>query len=92
MCVHTSHWPYVIHFLHCAHGNEHTWTCDVICNTFDTIAQDVDFHMGWKQRHMLSSTTFNSSCWQVDIVFTKDEIHILVNIVIADPMQVALLF
>jgi hypothetical protein len=46
MRVHTSHWPYVIHFLHFAHGNEHTKTHNVICDTFATIAQDADFHVG----------------------------------------------
>jgi hypothetical protein len=32
-----------IHLLHCAHGNEHIGTHDVICNTFVTIAWDVAF-------------------------------------------------
>jgi hypothetical protein len=66
-------------------------THDIICNTFVTIAQDVGFHTGWKQLHMFPSTTFNSSFRQVDIVFTKDGIHILVNIVIVDLMQMDLL-
>jgi hypothetical protein len=37
-----------IHFLHCTHGNECTWTHDVVCDTFVTITQDDGLHVGWK--------------------------------------------
>jgi hypothetical protein len=50
-----------IHFLWCAHGNERTETHDAIHDTFAAIMQDVSFHMGRKQLHVLPSTTFNSS-------------------------------
>jgi hypothetical protein len=43
--------------------------------------------MGQKQLHALLSTTFNSSRQQIDIVFTKDGIRTLANIVITNPMQ-----
>jgi hypothetical protein len=32
-----------IHVLHCAHGNEHTWTHDVIHYTFATIVGAIAF-------------------------------------------------
>jgi hypothetical protein len=34
--------------------------------------------------------TFNSSCWQIDIVFTKERICTLTNIINVNPMQVDL--
>jgi hypothetical protein len=49
-----------VHFLCCAHGNECTSTHDAICDIFVTIAQDPDFHVGWKQLHTFPSTTFHS--------------------------------
>jgi hypothetical protein len=64
-----------IHLLYYVHDNEHMGTHDVLCNTFTTIARDVGFHMGREQLHLLSSTTFNSSCRQVDMVLTKDGIR-----------------
>jgi hypothetical protein len=73
-----------VHLLCCAHGNECTWTRDVIYDTFATIMQDVNFHMGREQIHVLPLPTFNSSRQWVDNVFTKNGIHILANIVIAD--------
>jgi hypothetical protein len=33
---------------------------------------------------------FNTFCWQVDIVLTKDDIHTLVDVVIVNPMGVDL--
>jgi hypothetical protein len=80
-----------IHLLCCIHGNEHTKTHDAICNTFATIAQNVDFHMKWEKLHAFLSTTFNSSHWRIDIVLTKDGIRTLINIVIANPMWIDLL-
>jgi len=46
MYVHTSHRCYKCHFLCCAHGNEHIGTHDEVCDTFSTIAQDANFHVG----------------------------------------------
>jgi hypothetical protein len=80
-----------IHFLHCAHGNEHIGTHDVICNIFATIVWNVGFHMGCEQLHELFSNMFNSSYWRIDIVLTEDGICTLVNIVITNPTQVGLL-
>jgi hypothetical protein len=65
-------------------------THDVVCDTFVAIAQDADFHVGWEQLHALPSTTFHSSCQQVDIVFTKDGICTLADVVIVDPTQIDL--
>ncbi len=63
----------------CTCDNERTWTHDTICNTFFTIMQNADFHVGWKQLHAFPSTTFNSSYQQIDNVFTKDGIHTLTH-------------
>jgi hypothetical protein len=83
VCTHPIN-PMGIHFLRCAHGNECTETHDAIHDTFAAIVQDVSFHVGWKQSHVLLSTTFNSSCWQVNIVFTKNGICTLADVVIVD--------
>ncbi len=77
--------PIGIHLLHCAHDNERTWTHDAVHDTFVTIAQDASFHVRRKQLHVLPSNIFNFSCWQIDIMFTKDGIRTLVDIVIANP-------
>jgi hypothetical protein len=81
-----------IHFLCCAHRNKHTRTHDAIRNTFVAIAQYVGFHMEQEQVHVFPSTMSNSSCWQVDIVLTKNEIRTLLNVVITNPTWVGLLF
>jgi hypothetical protein len=47
--------------------------------------------MGWEQLHVFFSNTFNSSHRRVGIVFTKDGIHTLLDIVIANPTWVDLL-
>jgi len=83
--------PMGIHLLHCVHGNEGTGTHDVVCVTFVAIMQDVGFHVGWEQLHAFPSTTFNSFCQWIDIVFTKDGICTLVDVVIVDLMQADLL-
>jgi hypothetical protein len=85
MRVHTSHRPYGYPPLHYAHGNKHIGTHDVVCDIFAAIMQDVGFHMGRKQLHVLFSNMFNSSHWQVDIVLNKDDIYTLVNVVVVDP-------
>jgi len=79
-----------IQFLRCAHGNERTRTHDAVCDIFVAIAWNVGFHIGQKQLYALHSTTFNSFHWQVDIMFAKDGIHTIVNIVIANPTYVDL--
>jgi hypothetical protein len=60
-------------------------THDVICDTFATIVRNVGFHVGREQLHALPST-------QINIVFTKSGIHILVDVVIINPMRAYLLF
>jgi hypothetical protein len=80
-----------IHLLRCAHGNERTRTHDVIPDAFVGIAWNAGFHVGQEQLHVLPSTTFNSLCQWVDIVFIKDGIHTLVDIVIANPTRADLL-
>jgi hypothetical protein len=76
-----------IHFLCCAHDSKHIKTHDAIRNTFATIAQDVGFHVGQEHLHTLPSTTFNFSHQQIDIVFTKDGICTLTDIITADPTR-----
>jgi hypothetical protein len=80
-----------VHLLCCTTSNEHMGTHDAICDTFVVITRDVDFHVKWKQLHALLSTTFHSFHWWVDIMLTKDGIHTLVNVVIANPTWVDLL-
>jgi hypothetical protein len=76
-----------IHLLHCVHGNDRTRTYDANCDTFVAIVQDVGFHVGWKQLHAFPSNMFNSSRWWVDIVFIKNGIRTLVDIVITNLTQ-----
>jgi len=90
VCTHPIN-PMGIHLLHCVHGNECIKTHDAICLTFAFIAQDVSFHVGWEQLHALPSPTFNSSCQQINIVFTKNDIHTLTDVVIANSTQADLL-
>ncbi len=79
--------PMGIHFLHSTHVNKHIRTHDLIRDTFVAIVQDVGFHVRWKQLHALPSTTFNSSCQRINIVFTKDDIRTLFDVVNVDPTQ-----
>jgi hypothetical protein len=92
MCLHTSHRPYGYPLLTlCSWQRTHLnpW-----CNLRHHYRHCVifGFHVGWEQLHVLPSTTFNSSCWQVDIVFTKIGIHTLTNVVIINPTWVDLFF
>jgi hypothetical protein len=75
-----------IHLLHCAHGNEHIGTHDVVHDTFGGC------HARRKQILVFPSNKFNSSHSQVNIVLTKDGICTLVNVVIVNLTQVDLLF
>jgi hypothetical protein len=86
MHVHTSHqcyehppftlcpWQWV---------NRNSW-----CSSqhFVAIARNANFHVGQEQVHTLPSTTFHFFRRQVEIVFTKNEIRTLTNVVIANPM------
>jgi len=76
--------PMGSHLLCCVDGNGRIGTHDVVHDTF------VGFHVKWKQLHVLPSNTFNSSCWRVNIVLTKDGICTLVNVVIANLTRVDL--
>jgi hypothetical protein len=80
-----------IHLLHCAHGKKCIKTHDAILDTFASIAWDVGFHVGQEQLHVLPPTTFNSFRQWIDIVFTKNGIGTLLDIVIANPTQADLL-
>ncbi len=48
---------------------------------------DENNYMCFKQLHALPSTMFNSSCWWIDIVLTKNGIHTLANVIIVNPTQ-----
>jgi hypothetical protein len=74
-----------IHLLRCAHGNERIGTHDEVHYTFVTIVWDVSFHVRRKQLHALPLTILNPSHQRIDIMFTKDEICTLVDIIIIDP-------
>jgi len=76
-----------LHILCCAHGNEHMSTHDVVHDTFVAIAWDANFHVGQEQLHLIFSTSFHSFCRWIDVVFTKNGICILINVVIANPTQ-----
>jgi hypothetical protein len=89
MCTHPIDYM-GIHLLCCVHGNKHTGTHDEVHDTFVAIMWDVGFHVGQKQLHAFFSSTFNSFHWQVDIVLTKNDIHTLATIVIANPTWVDL--
>jgi hypothetical protein len=89
MCTHPINATNV-HLLCYTHGNEHMGTHDAVHNTFAAIAWNINFHVGQKQLHTLPSTTFHSSHQWIDIVVTKNGIHILVNVVIVDPTWVNL--
>jgi hypothetical protein len=80
-----------IHFLCYVHGNERTKSHDVVHNTFATIAQNANFHVGQEKLHSFFSTTFNSFDWRIDIVFTKDGICTLVDVVITNSTWINLL-
>jgi hypothetical protein len=90
VCTHPIN-PMGIHFLHCAHGNEHIGTHDAVRDTFVVIAWDVYFHVGWEQLHALPSNTFNSFHRRIDIVLTKYNIFTLVDVIIANPTWAYLL-
>jgi len=80
-----------IHLLHYIHGNKHTGTNDANHNTFVVIVCNVNFHVGREQLHVFLSTSFNSSRWQINIVFTKYGICTLTDIVITNLMWLDLL-
>jgi len=90
MHVDTSHQPYGhSYFTLCSWQRAHmnSW-----CNSWHLYYHCVRhwFPHGTKKLHTLPSTTFNSTCWWVNIVFTKDDIHTLTNIIIVDPMWACL--
>jgi hypothetical protein len=78
--------PIGVHLLCCTHGNRHMGTHDAIHDTFASIVGNVNFHVRWKRLHVFPSTMFNSSCQWVKIVLTKDDIHTLIDVFIANPM------
>jgi hypothetical protein len=54
--------------------------------------QNVGFHVGQKQLHMLVLATSNSFHWQINSVLTKNEIRTLTNAIIGNPTQTNLFF
>jgi hypothetical protein len=72
------------HLLCCAHGNERMSTHDVVHDTFVAIAWDANFNVGQEQLHPFFSITFHSFRQRVDVVFTKNGICILIDVVIAN--------
>jgi hypothetical protein len=85
MHVHTSHWPCGYSLL-----TLRSWQRTHInswCSSWHLYYHCVRH---WFP-HGMKTTTFNSTCQWVNIVFTKDDIHTLTNIVIVDPMRACLL-
>jgi hypothetical protein len=74
-----------------SHGGEHIASHNVVKNAFTSTVRDVGFHVLHEQTHVLLSPFFQSSCWRVDIVLSVEDIHILVDVVIAKPTQVNLI-
>ncbi len=91
MCVHTSHRPYGYPpFTLCSWQRTHYnpwYNLRHLCRHYVRCW----FPCGTRTIHALPSTTFNSSRRWIDIVFTKNGIHTLINVVIADLTQ-AILF
>jgi hypothetical protein len=90
MCVHTSHQPYgyaLFMLFSCQRTHMNPW-----CNLWYLCCHYMKcwFHVGQEQLHVFLSNMFNPFCWQVNIVFTKDGIHTLANVVIIDLMWVDL--
>jgi hypothetical protein len=83
--------PMGIHFLRCAHGNKCMRSHDAVCDTFVIIVWDVGLHVEQKQLQVFILVTLNCFHRQVNIVFTKDEIRTLINVVIINPMHAYLL-
>jgi len=82
--------PMGIHLLCYAHGNECTVTHDAIHDTFAVITRNASFHMEREQLHVFRSTIFNSFCQRVNVLFTKNNICTLADVVIIDPMRMDL--
>jgi hypothetical protein len=91
MCVHTLHRPYGYPLLMLSSWQRMHWNPCAIYDTFAASAWDVGFHVGQEQLYVLLSTTLNSSYQRVDIVLTKNDIHTLTDVVIANPTQADLL-
>jgi hypothetical protein len=49
--------------------------------------KNVGFHVLWEQTHIFFPSSLQSFCWWVNIVLSIDGIHMLANVVIADPTQ-----
>jgi hypothetical protein len=75
-----------IHLFRCVHWGKHTATHDAIQDFSTSIARDVGFHVLHKQTHVLPMPSLQLSQWQVDIVFTTNGIHTLVNVDITNPI------
>jgi hypothetical protein len=91
MHVHTFQWPYGYPpFTLCSWQRVHNnpW-----CNFWHLYCHCMKcwFPCGVKQLHGLPSNTFNSFCQQVNIVFTKNNIHTIVDIIITHPTWMNLL-
>ncbi len=83
--------PMDIHLLRCVCDNKHIETHDVICDTLLPLCMMLASR--WVENNYMHfpSNMFNSFRQQVDIVFTKDDICTLVDIIIVDPTWMDLL-
>jgi hypothetical protein len=62
-------------------------THDAIHDTFVTIVKDFNFHMGWKQLHMLSLIILNSSLFN-----NGENLDVYTNMPICSYTNVPMLF
>jgi hypothetical protein len=79
--------PLGIHLFQCAHGKERIASHDDVRNVFAFIVRNAWFHVLWEQAHILPLPSFQSCCQWVNIVLLVDGIHILADVIIANPIQ-----
>ncbi len=73
--------PTRIHLLRCAHSGERM----ALHDAFGTIVKIAKFHVSQEQSHVLPPLALQFLHCQVDIVLSINGVHMLANVVIADP-------
>jgi hypothetical protein len=79
--------PLGINLLRCGHGGERTASHDDVRDAFASIVRNARFHVLWEQTHILPLPFFQSSRQRINIILLVDGICILVDVIIADPIQ-----
>jgi len=73
--------PTRIHLLRCAHDGERM----ALHDAFGTIVKNAKFHVSQEQNHVLPPLALQFLHCQVDIMLSINGVHMLANVVIADP-------